>query len=80
MTRPQTIPHTKRQTVQNAAGQALERAYLYLLPTTWEALKVLCAASGRPSSEFIEHLILNAASGNRKDITNDSNASSHPRN
>jgi hypothetical protein len=80
MTRPQTIPHTKRQTVQNAAGQALERSYLYLLPSTWTALKALCAASGSPTSELIEQLILTAASGTHKDIANDSNASPRHRN
>lgn len=80
MSRPQTIAHTKRQTVQNAAGQALERSYLYLLPSTWMALKALCAASGSPTSELIEQLILNAASGTLQDITNDSNTGTRPRN
>lgn len=68
-TRPTTIPHTKRQTCQNAAGRALQRAYLYLLPSTWIALKALCAGAAMPSSELIEQLILNAASGDLyKDI------------
>lgn len=71
--RPQTIPHTKRQTAQNASGQAIERAYLYLLPTTWTALKALCTASGMKQSELIEQLIL-AASGNSKKDINDNNS------
>jgi len=67
--RPITIPHTKRQTCQNASGQVLERAYLYLLPSTWSTLKTLCAGAAMPSSELIEQLILTAASGNSiKDI------------
>lgn len=70
-TRPTTITHTKRQTCQNASGQVLERAYLYLLPSTWSTLKTLCAGAAMPSSELIEQMILNAASGNHKDITND---------
>ena len=77
MIRPLTVAHTKRQSVQNKQGEALERAYLYLLPSTWIALKALCAASDKPSSELIEQLIL-AASGNYKDITNDTNP--RPRN
>lgn len=79
-TRPITIPHTKRQTCQNAAGQALQRAYLYLLPSTWIALKALCAGAAMPSSELIEQLILTAASGNllNKDIND--RAKPNPRN
>ena len=69
--RPQSVPHTKRQTIHNAAGQAIERAYLYLLPSTWTVLKALCIASGKPSSEFIELLILTAASGNSYKGIND---------
>ena len=72
-TRPTTIPHTKRQTCQNAAGQALQRSYIYLLPSTWIALKALCAGADLPSSELIEQLILNAASGNSIKDINDSN-------
>ena len=72
MNRPQSIPHTKRQSIQNASGQAIERAYLYLLPSTWIALKALCAASGKPTSELIEQLILAASGTSEKDITNDS--------
>ena len=68
--RPTTISHTKRQTCQNASGQALERAYIYLLPSTWIALKALCAGAALPSSELIEQLIL-AASGNSIKDNND---------
>lgn len=76
--RPTTIPHTKRQTCQNASGATLERAYVYLLPSTWNELKTLCEAAAMPSSELIEQLILTAVSGNlfNKDI----NDQSRPRN
>lgn len=69
-TRPTTIPHTQRQTCQNAAGQALQRSYIYLLPSTWITLKTLCESAAMPSSKLIEQLILTAASGNllNKDI------------
>lgn len=73
MMRPSTIPNTKRQVVQNATGQAIERAYLYLLPTTWQALKALCASSSMKQSELIEQLILNAVSGNSIKDSNDTN-------
>lgn len=78
--RPTTIPHTKRQTCQNASGATLERAYVYLLPSTWNALKALCAGAAMPSSELIEQLILTAASGNllNKDIND--RAKPNPRN
>lgn len=66
--RPQTIPHTKRQTCQNTSGEALERAYLYLSPSTWTALKALCAVSDTPSSQLIEQLILAACGTHKKDI------------
>lgn len=68
-----TIPNTKRQSIRNAAGQELERAYTYLLPSTWVALKALCVANGKPTSELIEQLILSAATGqSMKDISHES--------
>jgi len=79
-TRPTSIPHSKRQTCQNAAGQALERAYIYLLPSTWIALKALCAGAAMPSSELIEQLILTAASGSLLNKDNNDRTKPNPRN
>ena len=62
MRRPTSVAATKRQTCQNAAGQVLERAYLYLLPETWHVLRGLTRTTGLPQSELIETLI-RAASG-----------------
>lgn len=67
VTHPTTIPGTRRQTIQNALGTTLERAYLYMSPEAWRALLGLCTAAGRPASETIEQLILNAISGKLKE-------------
>lgn len=58
-----TIPGTRRQTVQSAAGATLERAYLYMTPQSWQALLSLCRAFEKPASETIEQLIIQATSG-----------------
>jgi hypothetical protein len=65
--RPTSISGTKRQICQNAAGQTVERAYLYLLPETWQALRGLTRTTGLPQSELIETLIRAASGHSLKD-------------
>lgn len=67
MNHPISIPGTRRQTIQNAKGAALERAYLYMSPESWQVLLSLCRASGKPASETIEQLIIQATSGKLKE-------------
>ena len=67
MNKPRMVPNTSRQTLKSASGQVLERSYLYMLPSTWIALRGLCIASNQPSSTLIESLII-AASGIQKGI------------
>jgi hypothetical protein len=52
-----TIPHTRRQTTMNRAGEALERGYIYLPKEVWTALYAASKASGLSASLYIESLI-----------------------
>jgi hypothetical protein len=66
-TRPLTIPKTSRQQIQACDGTPLERAYIYLMPATWQTLRGLVAKSGKPTSQVIETLISAETGKSNKD-------------
>jgi hypothetical protein len=74
--KPTTIPHTKRQAVVTDTGTALERAYIYMPPESWAALKRLSIANHRSTSQVLEALVSTASRGNQ---VKDTNEQSSPR-
>lgn len=68
---PTTIPHTKRQAIVTDTGTALERAYIYMPPESWAALKRLSIANRRSTSQVIEALVSIASRGNQVKDTNE---------
>jgi hypothetical protein len=65
--KPTAIPFTQRQSLTSKDGTALERAYMYAPPATWEALRQLCHIQGRSGSEVFQSLINLATAGTQKD-------------
>lgn len=61
---PQRIPHSKRQRVTTGTGTVLERAYVFMPPESWAALRRLSIVAHRSNSQIIEQLIAVAGSDN----------------
>lgn len=64
VTRPRTLPSSRRQRVITGNGTVLERQPMYLPPKTWDALQTLAITAHRSGSQIIESLIEIAARGN----------------
>lgn len=62
-TNPQRIPHSKRQRVTTGMGTVLERAYIFMPPESWAALRRLSIVAHRSNSQIIEQLIAAATCG-----------------
>jgi hypothetical protein len=62
-----------RQTVIGKDGMILERAYLYLPRSTWDALHELVQRTNQNKSTLLETLLNNALAS--KEIANDSKCS-----
>jgi hypothetical protein len=65
--KPRSVPNTRRQRIVAQSGDVLERAYVFLPPQTWEALRDLCEVMGCSGSQVIEALIETASRGSLKD-------------
>jgi hypothetical protein len=65
-TTPRRIPGTARQSLKSVDGTALERKYVYLPASVWEALEASARTSGRSISQLIATFATNGPDNSKE--------------